>query len=119
VSVYFRGELICDAPRLASGGFRDQQSAKDHKRAKLRWQRSYADQIAALAQMRKARSGWMPPATIEPGNAPVAGAGALPMPRVSEPVRPAAVYPKPEKAKSVSAEQVRRAAAQARRTGTG
>lgn len=121
VSVYRHGELICDALLVHRGGFRDQQSAKDHKRAQQKLKKARADEIAALAQMRKTRGGWM--TVPEPKNAPDAGAVALPLPKIAEPLRPLVDYRiKPNEPKRVSAEEVRRAAALAqqmqRKTGT-
>lgn len=111
LALYLGSEFICDLPCVERGGFRDQQAAKDHKRAHQQFKKAHAEQLAAMAQMRKTRS-WMTPAVPDPKDAPDAGAGALPLPKIAEPLRPLVDYRiKPEEPKRVSAEEVRKAAA--------
>jgi putative transposase len=80
VFLYDGERFICEAPLIARTGFRDQQAAKDHNRARNKSVRARREQDRANREMHQAQQ-WTPtPACPDAG---------LPVPKVVQPVRPA------------------------------
>ena len=98
VAVYDGERFICEAPLLARTGFRDQEAAKAHARARGQFVKSRKQQAAAHLKMAKARSWGMAPDVPDPLQAEVAEA-VLPAPNVVALVRPTRNYVAPAKSK--------------------
>jgi hypothetical protein len=63
VAIYQGDRFLCEARLIDRTGFRDQQAAKDHLRAKREFQKARKDEARAIAEKRKAEQ-WLP----SPGN---------------------------------------------------
>lgn len=94
VCVYDGDKFLCEVPLITKSGFRDQQAAKDHNRARNRFIKSRKEQMKAAEAMSRAEN-WQPeepetgnPTPEEPQNT----AASLPTPKVARPVWPSQNY---------------------------
>jgi len=94
VCVYDGEKFLCEAPLITKSGFRDQQAAKDHNRARSQFVKSRKGQMKAAEAMSRAEN-WHPeaPETGEPKPEESQNAAANPpAPKVARPVWPSQNY---------------------------
>lgn len=89
VALYLGEKFLCEVPMVSATGFRDQQRAKDHNRARSQFVRSRRDQAKAMRDMAQAEE-WSPTPANPDGDTPNDASAAHWMngSRVVQPIRP-------------------------------